>query len=69
MSVNSSVQQFACGLAAWISGGIIGQGANGEITRYPIAGLVSLTCVLTCIWLARFLRPGPVEMSATPELA
>jgi predicted MFS family arabinose efflux permease len=66
MSVNSSVQQFSCGLAAWISGGIIGQGPNQEITHYPVAGLVSLACVLTCIWLARYLRPTPGELSATP---
>jgi hypothetical protein len=58
MSVNSSVQQFSCGFAAWVSGGIIGQGNNHEITNYPIAGLVSLACVLTCIWLARYLRPA-----------
>jgi MFS transporter, DHA1 family, inner membrane transport protein len=66
MSVNSSVQQFSCGLASWISGGIIGQGPNGEITHYPVAGLVSLGCVLTCIWLARFLRPAPGELTAAP---
>jgi predicted MFS family arabinose efflux permease len=66
MSVNSSVQQFSCGLAAWISGGIIGLGPHQEITHYPLAGLVSLACVLACIWLARFLRPAPAEMSAAP---
>ncbi|HUD49129.1 MAG TPA: MFS transporter [Candidatus Baltobacteraceae bacterium] len=69
MSVNSSVQQFSCGLAAWISGGIIGQGPNQEITHYPIAGLISLACVLTCIWLARFLRVAPGELSAAPVFA
>jgi predicted MFS family arabinose efflux permease len=68
MSVNSSVQQFSCGLAAWISGWIIGQGPNQEITHYPIAGLVSLACVLACIWLARFLRAAPGELSAGPVL-
>jgi predicted MFS family arabinose efflux permease len=66
MSVNSSVQQFSCGLAAWISGGIIGQGPNQEITHYPIAGLVSLACVLVGIWLARFLRAAPGELSPAP---
>jgi predicted MFS family arabinose efflux permease len=66
MSVNSSVQQFSCGVAAWISGSIIGQGANQEITHYPIAGLVSLSCVVACIWLARFLRPAPGEVSIAP---
>ena len=66
MSVNSSVQQFSCGLAAWISGGIIGQGRKQEITHYPIAGLVSLACVLACIWLARFLRAAPGELTTAP---
>jgi predicted MFS family arabinose efflux permease len=66
MSVNSSVQQFSCGLAAWISGAIIGQAANQQITHYPIAGLVSLACVLVCMSLARFLRPAPGEVSTAP---
>jgi len=68
MSVNSSVQQFSCGLAAWISGAIIGQGPHLEITHYPLAGLVSLGCVLACIWLARFLRPAREALSAAPVL-
>ena len=68
MSVNSSVQQFSCGLAAWIIGGIIGEGPHRELTHYPVAGLVSLACVLTCIWLARFLRPAPGGLTAAPVL-
>jgi predicted MFS family arabinose efflux permease len=63
MSINSSVQQFSCGLAAWLTGNIIGQGPNGQITGYPVAGAVSVTLVITCIWLARFLRPAPTELS------
>ena len=63
MSLNSSVQQFSCGLAAWLTGSIIGQGPNGQITGYPVAGAVSVTLVITCIWLARFLRPAPTELS------
>ena len=66
MSVNSSVQQFSCGLAAWASGAIVGQGPNHEITHFPIVGLVSLSCAFSCIWLARFLkRPAP-ELSGAP---
>ena len=69
MSVNSSVQQFSCGLAAWISGAIIGQDADQRITHYPLAGLVSLACVLACIWLARFLRPAKGELTSAPVFA
>jgi predicted MFS family arabinose efflux permease len=58
MSVNSSMQQFSGGIAAWLSGLIVEQSESGEIRHYPIAGLVSVTCVLTCIWLVRFLKPA-----------
>ena len=63
MSVNSSVQQLSGGLAAWLSGIIIGQGPSGQITGYPVAGVVAATLVLSCIWLARFLRSVPTELS------
>jgi predicted MFS family arabinose efflux permease len=66
MSVNSSVQQFSSGLAAWLIGNIIGQGANGQLTGYSVAGAISVILVLTCIWLARFLRPAPSEVSTAP---
>ena len=66
MSVNSSVQQFSCGLASWVSGHLVGQGPHKEITRFPIAGMLSLGCVLLCIWLARFLRPCARERPGAP---
>jgi predicted MFS family arabinose efflux permease len=63
MSINSSVQQFAAGLASIVSGHIIGQTPNGELTRYPVIGALSLVCALTCIYLARYLKSS--EQSAT----
>jgi predicted MFS family arabinose efflux permease len=69
MSVNSSVAQFSCGVAAWASGSFIGQGSHQEITHYPVAGVVSSCCVLTCIWLSRYLRPAPGEASPAPGFA
>ena len=69
MSVNSSVQQFSCGLAAWASGAIVGQGPNREITHFPLVGLVSLSCVFSCIWLARFLKPAARELPGAPVFA
>jgi len=63
MSVNSSVQQFASGLAAFVSGHIMGQTLSGEITHFPIVGLVSFSFALLCIYLARFLKsPAPREV-------
>jgi len=57
MSINSSVQQFASGVAAFVSGHIMGQSVTGEITHFPVIGLISLCFALLCIYLARFLKP------------
>ena len=61
MSVNSSVQQLAAGLAAWISGMVLGQSADGKITRYSLIGVVSVACALLCIYLSRFLASPQEE--------
>ncbi len=69
MSVNSSVQQFSCGVAAWASGMMIDQVKDtNEILHYPTAGLVSAGCVLACIWLARFLKPAQGEVESPPAM-
>jgi predicted MFS family arabinose efflux permease len=56
MSINSSVQQFAAGLAAFLSGSIMDRTPSGELTRFPIIGALSVVCALTCIYLARYLK-------------
>ena len=67
MSINSSVQQFALGIAAWISGQIMGLSPTGEMTHFPIVGIISLICALSCIYLARFLkRPLAAEVGVEP---
>ncbi len=58
MSVNSSVQQLAAGVAAWVSGNILGQAANGRITHFSTVGYISVGCALLCIYLSRFLGSG-----------
>jgi predicted MFS family arabinose efflux permease len=58
MSMNSSVQQLACGLAAFLSGHLLGQTPGGQITRFPVIGAISVACALLCIYLARYVRPG-----------
>lgn len=55
MSINSSVQQLASGLAAWISGHIIGQ-SGAHMTRFGWVGLLSVGFGCLAIYLARFLR-------------
>ena len=69
MSINSSVQQFSMGLTSLLGGLILGEGANGTMTRFPIVGILSVACVLLCIYLARFLKAPPKqEMAAEPVL-
>jgi predicted MFS family arabinose efflux permease len=68
MSVNSSVQQLAAGIAAWVSGMILGQDPHGRLTHYPITGVMSVACALFCIYLARFLGHGREE-ATVPEVA
>src|SRR3974377_1772674 len=58
MSMNSSVQQMASGLAAFVSGHLLGQAPGGQITHYPAIGAISATCPLLCIYLARYLKAG-----------
>lgn len=66
MSVNSAVQQFAAGFAAYASGSIMGQTHDGQITRFPLVGLLSVTCAYTCIYLARYLKPAPESGPVAP---
>jgi len=64
MSINSSVQQFAAGLASIVSGYIMGQTPSGELTHFPVIGAISFVCALTCIYLARYLK-SPEQPATT----
>jgi predicted MFS family arabinose efflux permease len=70
MSINSSVQQLAAGVAAWISGIILGQTATGQITHFSVTGLLSVICALGCIYLSRFLgaRHGGTEIETMAQV-
>ncbi|MGH7172412.1 MAG: MFS transporter [Gemmataceae bacterium] len=58
LSVNASVQQAGAGLAAALGGLMLGQGANGEITGFPLVGGLACLAALLSIWLAGHLRPA-----------
>jgi predicted MFS family arabinose efflux permease len=58
LSVNASVQQGAAGLASALGGLMLGQGANGEITGFPLVGGLACAATLASIWLAGHLRPA-----------
>jgi DHA1 family inner membrane transport protein len=70
MSINSAVQQLSMGVSSLGTGLILGQNEKGEMTHYPINGILSLFCVCSCIYLARFLRPAPQgEIAVEPAFA
>jgi predicted MFS family arabinose efflux permease len=56
MSFNSAIQHLALGLASMTSGLIIGQTAEGQLTRYWVCGLVATAATLVSIRLARKVR-------------
>jgi predicted MFS family arabinose efflux permease len=58
LSVNASVQQTAMGLASALGGIMLGQGANGEITGFPLVGGLACAATLASILLAGRLQPA-----------
>jgi len=66
MSANSSVQQFSTGLATYVSGRIMGQTPQGELTHFPVIGLLSVLCTFAGISLSRYLKSA-VEDQPVPS--
>jgi len=67
MSINSSVQQFSSGVAAYISGQIIGQASTGAMTHFPLIGVISMVCACAGIYLARFvMTPSGTDLVSPP---
>jgi predicted MFS family arabinose efflux permease len=65
LSVNSSVQQMAMGLASLIGGGLLSTGAGGELIGFPWVGAVSVAGTLLSVYLIGHLRrPGPEALAA-----
>jgi predicted MFS family arabinose efflux permease len=56
MSINASLQQMAIGLAAVVSGIVVGEAPGGEITGYTAAGLIAAFSTGISMLLAGRLR-------------
>ncbi|KRB92234.1 MFS transporter [Noviherbaspirillum sp. Root189] len=63
MSIASSVQMMASGLASLGAGLIITRNAAGQIEHYNLVGYLAFGCTLAGIWVAQHLKVAP---SATP---
>ena len=66
MSVNSSVQQIAAGLATAFAGLIVTKDDAGRLVGYGATGWLSLAMLLLCIPLVRRLRLAAATGPATP---
>lgn len=56
MSINSSMQQMAMGMAAVVAGALVGEAESGEITGYAAAGLIAACSTGISMLLAGRLR-------------
>jgi predicted MFS family arabinose efflux permease len=56
MSINSSMQQLASGVAANIAGAIVVEGSNGRIEHYAWVGYFSIALILASVFLAGRVR-------------
>ncbi|HWK88748.1 MAG TPA: MFS transporter [Longimicrobium sp.] len=64
MSLNASVQQGAAGLATFVGGLVIADGADGRLTRYPWVGALAVGATLATLYLVTRLR----TVAAAPAL-
>jgi predicted MFS family arabinose efflux permease len=63
MSINSSVQSVASGLAAFLAGLVVYESpVTGELMNYPLVGYCSMVAVLICIYMVRKIKPVVEEM-------
>lgn len=56
MSVNSSIQQIAGGLASFAAGLIVTESADGRLLRYDILGEVVVTAMLITVLMLRYIN-------------
>ncbi|MCU0447602.1 MAG: MFS transporter [Microscillaceae bacterium] len=61
MSISSSVQQLASGIATLLSGAIVVETASGKLEHYNWVGYASILMIVTCIWIARQIKTDKHE--------
>lgn len=66
MSLNTSVQHLACGLAPMIAGVLLTETPDGKLTGFPLVGLVGAATAAVSLLLAGRLRPAGAPV-APPE--
>jgi predicted MFS family arabinose efflux permease len=65
LSVNSAVQQTASGLAALVGGALLDKGPGGELTGFPLVGILATVAAVGSVWLGGQLRTAQGGRDAT----
>lgn len=66
MSLNSAIQQLGAGLAAFVSGALIGMTPDGSLTGYGTVGWIAVGCTLVAVALAFRIRVVDVQGVGKP---
>ncbi|NDK56700.1 MFS transporter [Pontibacter sp. BT213] len=56
MSINSSVQQLSAGVAAFVSGLIVQEAADGRLQHFNWDGILACVITLIAVWVVRYLK-------------
>jgi predicted MFS family arabinose efflux permease len=56
MSINSSVQQLGAGIAAFVSGLIVQEAADGTLVRFDWVGIMACIVTLVAVWVVRYIK-------------
>lgn len=67
MSINSSIQQLASGLGAFVAGLIVYKNSNGELINYNIVGYMAVLASIISIVLANKIVAVDTKPVSTPE--
>lgn len=69
MSLNTSVQHLATGIAPVLAGSLVTVTPDGKMTGYPLVGVVAAVAAGVALVLAGFVRPANVAVTfaAVPE--
>ena len=57
LSIMSSLQQLALGMASFAASVIVARGPGGELVHYELTGLVSVLIGISALWLSRRIQP------------
>lgn len=69
MSISSSVQSAAAGIAAFGAGLVVTESASGRLMHYDWAGYFSAFAILVCILIINKIKPAPETKPPQAELS